>query len=56
EMGAGIAWEFADSELYYLFGKTAWSDKELDKKVTVEGVLARDDDGRSVIYNWKIAE
>lgn len=56
EMGAGIAWEFADSELYYLFGKTAWSDKELDKKITVEGVLARDDDGRSVIYNWKIAE
>ncbi len=56
EMGAGLAWEFADSELYYLFEKSAWSEKELNKKITVEGVLARDDDGRSVIYNWKIAE
>jgi len=56
EMGAGIAWEFADSELYYLYGKSAWSEKELDQKITVQGVLARDDDGRSVLYNWKIAE
>jgi hypothetical protein len=49
---AAFIWDFADSEAYYLDQQQPWNEKELDKKITIEGVLIQFEDGRSVVKNW----
>jgi hypothetical protein len=53
---AAFIWDFADSEAYYLDGHQPWNEKELDKKITIEGVLVQFEDGKSVLKNWQIVE
>lgn len=53
---AAFIWDYADSEAYYLDGHAAWTEKELDKKITIEGVLVQFIDGKSVIKAWRIIE
>jgi len=49
---AAFIWDLADSEAYYLDQQQPWDEKELDKKITIEGVLIQFEDGRSVLKNW----
>lgn len=53
---AAFIWDYADSEAYYLDGHDAWTEKELHKKITIEGVLVQFIDGKSVIKAWRIIE
>ncbi|MBK9590829.1 MAG: hypothetical protein IPO32_04725 [Crocinitomicaceae bacterium] len=49
---AAFIWDLADSEAYYLDQQQPWNENELDKKITIEGVLIQFEDGRSVVKNW----
>ncbi len=49
---AAFIWDFADSEAYYLDQQQPWTEKELNKEITIEGVLVQFEDGRSVLKNW----
>jgi len=53
---AAFIWDNADSEAYYLYDHEPWTKKELDKKITIEGVLTQSVEGRSVIKAWQIIE
>lgn len=52
---ACIAWDWADSEAYYLEGHELWSDDEVGEHIKVEGYLSQNGYG-SVLKNWKIIE
>ena len=52
---AMFIWDFADSEIYYLDGLAKWDEIYLNKKITIEGDLIQDN-GKSIIKNWKIIE
>lgn len=50
---AAIAWDFADSEAYYLDNHPAWTKNEELKRISVSGILIQNEQG-SVLKNWKI--
>jgi hypothetical protein len=53
---AAFIWDFADSEAYYLENQQPWNEKELDKQITIEGVLVQFEDGRSILKNWQYVD
>jgi len=53
---AAFIWDFADSEIYYLYNAKPWTETELNKKITVSAVLVQFIEGRSVLKNWEIIE
>lgn len=53
---AAFIWDFAGSEAYYLDEHPAWNAKEVDQKITINGVLVQFENGRSVLKNWEIID
>lgn len=53
---AAFIWDFADSEAFYLHDQEPWSEAELNKKISIEGVLVQFIDGKSMLMSWRIIE
>ena len=51
---AAFAWEFADSEIYFLEQSKVWSKTQLYKEITIEAILIHDSVGKSILTNWEI--